>query len=157
LTLYSGRPLTAGSVALTTPPGRDEILATAAGSDQIAAVERWTKAAAERDDIHYFAITEDERLVGQIFLHDIDRQKGECLVGYHLFDASDRGRGTGSAALALLQSFVREQTDLRRMVAITTKWNQGSQGIARKCGFEFVGPPWEDSEEGMVFRYEVVR
>lgn len=119
-------------------------------------VEKWLSEAVERQDVYYFSIYAGEELVGQIFLHDINEQAGEALVGYHLFEASRRGAGAGSAALALLQEFVIRSTGLLRLVIITASDNRASQRVAQKCGFRYVSAPREDSR-GKVFRWDVWR
>lgn len=99
----------------------------------------WLVQACERDDLLYFSIYKDDRLAGAIFLHDIDRQVKEALVGYHLFQTQDRGQGTGTTALRLLQQFVVEQTNLATLVIITSQDNLASQQIAQKCNFMYTG------------------
>ena len=113
-------------------------------TDTAAEVARWTRAALERDDVVLFDVAEDGVRVGQIFLHDIDGAQGESLVGYHLFAAADRGRGVGTAALALLVDYTRRETDMEQLVIITAGDNQRSRRIAEKNGFVYVGPPRED-------------
>lgn len=103
----------------------------------------WLLQARERDDVCYFSIYKVDSLVGAIFLHDIDRRSRESLVGYHLFEPENRGRGTGTTALRLLQQFVIEQTDLSTLVIITSHDNRASQRIAEKCGFMYGGAPRE--------------
>jgi ribosomal-protein-serine acetyltransferase len=99
---------------------------------------------AEHDEaIVYFCIRERDRLVGQIMLHDIDRDAGVALVGYHIFSAADRGRGIGTRALSLLCEFTARETALLRIVAITGVENIASQRIAMKCGFRKLGPARE--------------
>ena len=66
-----------------------------------------------------------------------------------------RGRGTGTKMLTLLQRYVREETTLRRLVAITSDDNVASQRIALKCGFVHTGPPREDPVHGMCFEWRV--
>jgi RimJ/RimL family protein N-acetyltransferase len=48
---------------------------------------------------------------------------------------------------------VREETALRRLVAITSDDNTPSQRIALKCGFTHTGPPREDPVHGMCFEW----
>jgi RimJ/RimL family protein N-acetyltransferase len=83
------------------------------------------------------------RLVGQIFLHDYDKQSQEALVGYHLFQTQDRGQGIGTAALRLLVYYVVEQTAIQQLVIITDVDNHASQRIAEKCGLTYRGPARE--------------
>ncbi len=139
------------------PPDLDAIARAPRDDDVASSVDRWLFSAQRRDDVHYFSVYEGAALVGQIFLHDIDSECGEALVGYHLFERRFRGRGIGTKMLALLQRYVREETALRRLVAITSDDNVASQRITLKCGFVHTGPPREDPVHGMCFEWLVER
>lgn len=104
----------------------------------------WLDTAREQKNVHYFSIYCQDALVGQILLHDIDDSAGVSLVGYHIFDPRSRGLGIGTTALRLLQRFVIEETDLARLIAITSTENVASRRIAEKCGFIHAGAPRED-------------
>ncbi len=110
-----------------------------------------------RQDAYYFAIYRRAEAVGQIFLHDVDRHAATALVGYHLFEAHARGRGVGTRALGLLQEYAAEETDLKRLVIITTRDNAASRRVAEKRGFEYVGPQREHPEIGLCFSWDVPR
>lgn len=118
---------------------------------------RWFFEALERDDVCYFSIYVGRTLVGQILLHDIDTSTGESLVGYHIFEPSQRGRGTGTKALTLLKRFAAERTKLRKLVIITSRDNCASQLLARRCGFLLTGTSREDPENGLVFEWSIPR
>ena len=148
---YAERPRAAGSVQIAPPSGVDLTKAAddaswgttgghAATTKQ--AVAEWTEAARHRDDVLLFEIVANGEPVGQIFLHDIEGN--ESLIGYHQLRERDRGRGTGTTALKLLVDYVREETNLERLVVITSGDNDRSRRIAEKNGFAFVGPPRED-------------
>lgn len=114
----------------------------------------WIEEALARDDIHYFAIERDGRLVGQILLHDANPDWTEALIAYHIFQRRDRGRGTGTAALTLLKDFIVAETHLRRVVAIASAENAASRRIAEKAGFRYAGAPREDPT-GVVMEWVV--
>ncbi|MGH2352707.1 MAG: GNAT family N-acetyltransferase [Chloroflexota bacterium] len=105
--------------------------------------------------LFHFSIEWGGTPVGQIMLHDIDRQAHEALVGYHLFEPRFRGQGDGTRTLALLQRFIQEETDLERVVIITSDDNLASQRIAQKCGFVYTGAPREDPVHGVVCQWVV--
>lgn len=105
-------------------------------------------------DTLYFSIWLHDRLVGQIFLHDIEPRQGVSLVGYHLFEPEMRGRGIGTRALRLLQRFVIETSELRALVLITSGDNVASRRAAEKTGFVRIGPPREDPT-GVALRWDV--
>ena len=154
MTLYSGTSYHLDDVSIG-PPDLQAIGRAPRDADAAESVERWLARAQRRDDICYFAAYEGAALVGQIFLHDIDTERAEALVGYHLFERRFRGRGIGTKMLALLQRYVREETTLRRLVAITSDDNVASQRIALKRGFVHIGPPREEPVHGMCFEWTV--
>ena len=147
MAFYGGQPYTNDTTVIGAPTRL--LLPTGATN----ACSYWPTIAPIRDDIWYFAIYELGALVGAILLHDWDRTKQESLVAYHLFAPSDRGRGIGTRALALLQRVVFEQTNLHTLVILTSDDNRASQRIAEKCGFSYAGPSQEDPLHGMVFTY----
>jgi RimJ/RimL family protein N-acetyltransferase len=116
---------------------------------------RWFDKAQERNDVCYFSIYSGQALVGRILLHD--ENASESLVGYHIFEPHQRGRGIGTKALTFLKRFVAEQTELSRLVIITSRDNLTSRRLASKCGFVFIGASREDPENGMVFEWMVTR
>ena len=126
-------------------------------SDIKDSIEHWVGEARRREDILYFSIFLAEEPIGQILLHDLNAHTGESLVAYHLFMPHLRGQGIGTQALHLLQSYVRHQTSLKKLVAITSRDNLASQHIAQKCGFCYVGASIEDPVNGMVFEWHVPR
>jgi RimJ/RimL family protein N-acetyltransferase len=103
----------------------------------------WHVRARADDGILYFGLSERDCLVGQAFLHDIDRREHTAMVGYHIFRAADRGHGTGTAALSMLRDYAFETMRVRRLVAITSIENQASRRIAERCGFVHAGAPRE--------------
>jgi RimJ/RimL family protein N-acetyltransferase len=123
-----------GEVSLRAPAAGAVRLALAA-AELTAHQVAWFERAASDDAIVYFAVSVKGRLGGQIMLHDIDRDGGVALVGYHIFRADDRGQGAGTATLALLCEYAFGELALRRLVAITGVANVASQRIAEKCGF----------------------
>ena len=153
MTLHTGVSLTDGHVSLRLP-NLELIHYLAQASDLEGDIEEWLSAALERTDIYYFSVHRDDELVGQIFLHDINRQSGEALVGCHLFQSHDRGLGIGTRALTLLQKFVTDEGKLSRLVYITSADNVASQRIAHKCDFNYIGIPREDPN-GLVFGWDI--
>jgi len=121
MALYTGPSYWQDDVSIG-PPAVGPLRAGAAGG-----FARWFLEAPERDDVCYFSIYVGRALVGQILLHDIDATTGESLVGYHVFEPRQRGRGTGTKALTLLERFAAERTRLRRLVIITSRDNLASQ------------------------------
>ena len=122
----------------------DRIIAQHHTQDVEESVQEWLRRAKIERDIVYFSVEVGRQLAGQIFLHDIDEQSGEGLVGYHLFQPGWRGRGVGTQALKLLQRFVAAETSLKKLILITSAGNIASRRAAEKAGFAYVGSPHED-------------
>lgn len=153
MTLHEGRAYRRGAISIG-PSDPVAIRLAEKSPDVAASVERWPDEALRRDDIYYFSIFDAGELVGQILLHDIDHPSGEALVAYHVFERSRRGRGIGATALTLLQEYVRAQSDLSRLVIITSADNVASRRVAEKCGFTYVGPPREDPS-ALLFAWDI--
>ncbi len=156
MTLHAGRPYGTGRVTIG-PAFIEEFVQARVDADVASSVSRWPALAAERADIYLFAVRTGHELVGQIFLHDIEPKARSSLIAYHLLRPELRGRGVGARMLRLLLRFVRDETNLDRLVVITSKDNLASQGVARKNGFVVEGAPREDPENGVVLAYQVKR
>jgi RimJ/RimL family protein N-acetyltransferase len=149
MALHQGRVYHEGNVSIG-PPVRTTGPVDTSGIDWYAEGER-------RDDVYYFSVFEDARLVGEIFLHDIGADgAGEALIGYGLFQANDRGRGLGTKALLLLQRYVVEETELEELFIITSADNVESRRIAQKCEFALSGAPRENPD-GLFLTWKVPR
>jgi RimJ/RimL family protein N-acetyltransferase len=153
--VYDGAPYKAGDVSINNVD-LGEIGAEARGEDIEPNVSAWAGRAISDDAMVYFGVRCRGSLAGQIFLHDINPQRNESLVGYHLF-AQWRGRGIGTRALRLLQEYVTERTGLRRLVVITGNDNVASLRMCHTCGFREIGPSWEDPEHTMGLEWVVPR
>ena len=151
MAFYSGQGYSQDAVRIG-PPALELLRTGAAGG-----VARWFFEVPRRDNACYFSVYVGRELVGQIFLHGIDTDRGESLVGYHVFEPRQRGRGTETKALTLLKRFAAERTGLRRLVIITSRDNLASQALARKCGFVLTGTSREDPENGLVFEWTIPR
>jgi RimJ/RimL family protein N-acetyltransferase len=141
--LYSGLPLAEDTVALVAP-ALAALPVMSCADDVRSAVQEWSSRAETEHGVLYFWIQVGVEPVGQIFLHDIDEQAREALVGYHLFQQAWRGHGVGSRALVLLQHYVMKETTLGRLVLITSGDNIASRRAAEKAGFRATGSPRED-------------
>ena len=143
MVFYEGPDISDGSVAI----GAVRV------TDDSAPSGHWRLTGGRDPSVLYFGVTSSAVQVGEIVLHDIDRENRESLVAYRIFDPRLRGRGIGSRALALLQTYVQSRTDLRSLVIITSRDNPASKAIAVRNGFEDVGVPREDPADGVVLRW----
>jgi RimJ/RimL family protein N-acetyltransferase len=143
--MHGGKKYHKGDVSLAAPNSK-AVEAANRENPEDAEWRKWRKQAATHDDIYYFSVHLSDVLVGELFLHDINLSSEEALLGYRIFSRSNRGRGIGRKALHLLQDFVENETTLKRLVIITAEENLPSRRIAEHCGFELVGPAWEDPQ-----------
>ena len=90
-------------------------------------------------NVYYFSIKYQDKLVGQIYLHDIDWGSAEGMIGYHFFRKMYHGKGIGTKALQLLLQFCEQESRLSKLVIITGAHNWASRKIAEKSGFSYVG------------------
>ncbi len=140
--LYAGDDLTAATVRLAAPDG-DAVRRAQSDPDEWG---RWLEAAIAQDTIIYFSIETNNRLVGEIFLHDIVHQRSEGMLGYHIFNPADRGHGIGRAALNLLLGWVTRETGIHHLFVITRNDNAASRRLVEGAGFSYVGRGREDPE-----------
>jgi RimJ/RimL family protein N-acetyltransferase len=138
MSLYDGPNLASGGVSLRAPDP-SALASLIADADLTDDQKGWLERAADDESMLYFAISLVGQPVGQIMLHDIDRDAGVALVGYHIFRTADRGSGTGTMALRLISHHALATLGLRRLVAITGVENLASRRIAEKCGYVCTG------------------
>lgn len=156
MAFYTGQSYYQDQISIG-PPNLCLLQSVFIASDVQYAVEHWVSEAQGRDDILYFSIFLDQALIGQILLHDLNLDTEESLIAYHLFDPQLRGQGVGTRSLRLLQSYILEQTTLKKLIIITSRDNLASQSIARKCQFQYAGGSREDPINDMVFEWQVPR
>ena len=142
MAVYDGPPIDNGLVALVTPE-LDELTIALATADITESEKGWFERAQSQEDLLYFSITLDAKLIGQMFLHDMDPDRHKAMVGYHIFDAEKRGKGYGTDALDALCHYALHDLGLDRLVMITTLENTASRRIAEKCDFQSIGPARE--------------
>jgi len=154
MAFYSGQLYRQGQLSIG-PPDLSLLQSIPVASDVKDSFEHWIAQAKQREDILYFSIFFDQKLIGQILLHDLNSATGESLVAYQLISLQVRGQGVGTQALRLLQSYVLRQTPLQKLVIITSHDNLASRRIALKCGFQYTGGSREDPINHMVFEWHV--
>ncbi len=135
---YDGEPIGSGEVTLASPRAL-KMTPALETADLSRHQKGWLSRTHSDSSCLFFAICASGQLVGQIMLHDIDRQQAEAMVGYHVFRSSDRGRGYGTAALRSLCEYAFLSLGFKRLIAITEWENEASRRIAEKCGFRDIG------------------
>lgn len=94
----------------------------------------------------FLAILLGERVIGEIHLKRIDREKGQCTVGIHLQNNAVKGHGYGVQATRLAIDHAFHSLGLHTVLADALITNARSQHVLEKLGFQFV-------EERGGFRY----
>jgi hypothetical protein len=90
MAMYEGRPFAEDDLSLTSVE-LSEVLRALKSEDFASEINKWANLAPTKDDILYFGIAVRGEVVGQVFLHDWDRQTKTSLVGYHLYRQETRG------------------------------------------------------------------
>ena len=156
MAVYDGPPIDIGLVALVAP-NVDELTIALATADIDEGQKSWFERAQSLEDLLYFSVELGAKLIGQIFLHDMDPDQEEAMVGYHIFDADRRGKGYGTAALDGLCQYAFRELHLNRLFMITTLENTASRRIAEKCDFQNIGPAREGPDFIVYERLGTVR
>jgi RimJ/RimL family protein N-acetyltransferase len=81
---------------------------------------------------------EDNRLLGSIGLHRIDREERRCELGYWLAREA-RGRGVMTGAVRLLSAWVFEALPVERIEITVDPANAASRVVAERAGYTFEG------------------
>ena len=92
--------------------------------------EQITFAAADRDD--------PSLVLGEVSLNWINEKDRRASLGYWLVPAA-RGRGVASRSVRLVAHWAFETLQLARLEITCGPDNDGSQGVARRCGFSLEG------------------
>jgi RimJ/RimL family protein N-acetyltransferase len=80
----------------------------------------------------------DDRLLGSIGVHRIDREERRCDVGYWLAREA-RGRGAMTRAVRLLSAWAFDALPVDRIEITTDPRNAASRAVAERAGFRFEG------------------
>jgi RimJ/RimL family protein N-acetyltransferase len=147
--LYGGPDLVEGTVRLHAP----DVGAVRHAQTEPDEWGRWLDLAVIDDSILYFSISQDGRLVGEIFVHDIVPHRLEGMLGYHVFDPARRGEGIGRAALTALLDWIVDQTAIRHIFVITRDDNVRSRRLVEGVGFIAIGRAKEDEHRVVYERH----
>jgi RimJ/RimL family protein N-acetyltransferase len=105
--------------------------------------ERWFDGmiAAHGTDRFFFVICRraDDRPVGSIDLHEVDRRNGSASLGIAIGEEDDRGRGYGTDALIALVAFGFDQLRLERIELDVYDFNDRARAVYERVGFVLEG------------------
>lgn len=84
----------------------------------------------------FFAICHNEKIVGEIQLKRIDKEKLCGTLSIHLINDTSKGKGYGTEAQKLLIDYAISTLGLKVIYADTVHRNHRSKHILQKLGFE---------------------
>lgn len=119
--------------------------------------ERWFAGLAERHDTKYWAIENEGRHVGNVWLADIDPQQRKAEVRVLVGERADAGCGSRAIDLASRQAF--EALGLHRVYAFVLAFNPRARRAFEKAGFVVEGTLRHDrnTPTGFVDSYLLAR
>ena len=143
---YQGEPVKRGPVEICSP-GASGYLEARADAD--VDLSEWYDRAVTAEDIIYFAIlvSETKRPVGEVLLHDIDREAESAFIHAHLFQAEQRTLGHGAHALKAVVEYAFTQEKLRVLSLVIKEGNFPARRCYAKCGFQQVDRSDDDRSQ----------
>ena len=84
------------------------------------------------------AVMRGERVIGEIHLKRIDREKGVCTLGIALQNDAVKGKGYGTQAERLAVRYAFDTLGLHTVLADSLIANTRSQRVLEKAGFRFI-------------------
>jgi len=114
-------------------------LSTLAGGSweprSLAAVEKEFDKDLEDKDKHYFVIVVEEKVIGDIGLHHVDRLSNCTSFGIAILEPEYLGKGYGRDALGVLVEYAFRLQNFRRMWLETHGNNERAVRSYKACGF----------------------
>ena len=112
--------------------------------------ERWFTSLSSRQDTVYFAIEDEARHIGNVWLADIDSRHRKAEVRIVLApEAANRGCGSRAIELVAVRAF--GHMNLHRLYAFVLAFNPRGRRAFEKAGFALEGTLREDRFDGSGF------
>jgi RimJ/RimL family protein N-acetyltransferase len=115
-----------------------DLVFLAEGRWQPSSLAHWEKhyeKGLERDEVTWFVIEAEDKVIGSIGLHHTERRDGTAGVGISILDPHYLGRGYGRDALMLLLDWAFRIENYRRIWLDTLGTNERAIRSYRACGF----------------------
>lgn len=143
MSYYTGAPLKHGPVELCSPDVPAFREARAHADIDLA---DWYERAAHDDSVVYLAVVlaADQSPIGEVMLHDIDRETGQAGVHVHIFRSESRDLGHGEHALKAAIEYAFRHLKLRELTLNLRESNFAARRCYAKCGFQVVDRVGED-------------
>jgi RimJ/RimL family protein N-acetyltransferase len=123
--------------------------------------DEWMRAVLTRTDALFFAVENDARHVGNVWLWSIDPRHRKAEVRIVLGDEGATGHGIGTEALALIARYAFGRMNLHRLYAYVLGGNHRACRAFEKAGFAIEGTlradRWVDDHYEDVFLLGRVR
>jgi RimJ/RimL family protein N-acetyltransferase len=102
--------------------------------------EKWWEGFVERQDDYIFAIeSEDGTYIGNIGLHDLERENRKALLGIIIGDKGYWGQGYGTDAILTMLRWAFDYLNLTRVYLTVYAYNERAIRCYQKCGFRHEG------------------
>jgi diamine N-acetyltransferase len=89
----------------------------------------------ERDEVTWFVIEADGKIIGDAGLHDLDRRHGTAALGISIYDHEYLGKGYGRDAIRTLLKWAFDIQNWRRIWLTTNATNERAIRSYLACGF----------------------
>jgi len=146
MSYYNGEPIRHGPVELCSPalPGYPD-----ARERADVELSDWYERAAADDTLLYFAValSADDSPIGEVMLHDIDREAAQARLHVHIFRSESRDLGHGEHALRAAVEYAFRQQKLRELSLNVNEVNFAARRCYAKCGFQVVDRLEEDDSQ----------
>ena len=110
----------------------------ARGYDKTEVDARFDKHAGD-DSCLPFAVMLKGKIIGEVVIKHIDREKKQCELGIHLQNDAVKGKGYGTEAERLAIAYAINELSMERILADSIIKNTRSQHILEKLGFRQTG------------------
>lgn len=97
-------------------------------------VDAYCKKHEEQGKMH-FAILLGNKVIGDIYLKQVNHDKHTCEIGIHLINDCYKNKGYGTNAIKLLLSYAFNELKMEKVFANSLVANTRSQRVLAKAGF----------------------
>jgi RimJ/RimL family protein N-acetyltransferase len=102
--------------------------------------ETWWQGHLQRENDHIFAIeAEDGTYIGNIGLHNVERENRRAMLGIIIGDRAYWGRGYGTDAIRAMLGWAFDYLNLHRVYLTVYAYNERAIRCYEKCGFRHEG------------------
>lgn len=94
---------------------------------------------ASKQDRAFVMESEEGKYLGNISLHEIDRQAGKARMSILIANIEERGKGYGTSAIKKLLEIAFNEMKLHKVLLVVFESNEKARALYRKCGFRKEG------------------